>query len=312
MLSAPAQVWVDGALVPSDAPRLLVTDRGFQLGDGLFESLRARRGVLIEWEEHLRRLHEGAEKLSIPLPDDLLLAAGCLELLDAEQLSGPGDERSMAGDAAIRITVSRGPVVARGTLPAGWQRSEPTVVIQVWPYAPPPTDVLEQGLRAITTSVRRDPGSPLAGVKATSRADHVFARLEAERAGVDEALFLVLDGRLSESTSANVWALVGDELATPGRDSAILAGTTRTWLLTDPAPQALGLVPVERDLYPMELLAADEAFVSSSVAGIIPLVELDGQPIGAGRPGERTSALRAAREAWIDQASLEGRAAIGR
>jgi branched-subunit amino acid aminotransferase/4-amino-4-deoxychorismate lyase len=161
-------------------------------------------------------------------------------------------------------------------------------------------------VRAIASTVRRDPGSPLAGIKATSRADYVYAKLEAERAGADDALFLTLDGRISESTSANVFAIAGDELLTPTTGAAILAGTTRTWLLADPAVRALGLRPVERDLRPDDLVGADEAFLSASVAGIVPLVAFDGRPIGTGRPGSRTVAIRDARERWIDEASLAG------
>ncbi len=305
MLSTrPEQVWVDGRLVPADEPHLHVTDRGFQLGDGIFETLRARRGVPIDWAEHLSRMREGAEAMAIPLPAGEILERGIHELLDAAHLSGPGDERFAPGDAAIRITISRGPLERRGTLPPGWDHTAPTVVIQVWPYVPPAPGLLERGLRAIASSVHRDPGSPLAGIKATSRADHVYAKLEADRAGADDALFLTLDGRLSESTSANVFAVAGDDLLTPTRGAAILAGTTRTWLLGDPAVRSLGLHPAERDLRQDDLVAADEAFLSSSLAGIVPLVAFDGRPIGAGHPGPRTIALRAARERWIDDASL--------
>jgi branched-chain amino acid aminotransferase len=301
--SRPGHVWLDGRLVPADEPHLHVTDRGFQLGDGLFETLRARRGVLIEWEEHLTRLEEGAEALVIPLPSGAILEAGVRELLDAEHLSGPGDGRFAPGDAAVRITISRGALERRGTLPPGWDHTAPTVAIQAWPYAPPASGLLERGVRAIASSVRRDPASPLTGIKATSRADYVYAKLEAERGGVDDALFLTLDGRVSEATSANVFAITGDALVTPTASAAILAGTTRTWLLGDSAVRELGVLPEERDLRPDDLVAADEAFLSSSVAGIVPLVALDGRPIGAGRPGPRTLELRLARERWIDETS---------
>ena len=192
----------------------------------------------------------------------------------------------------------------RGTLPPGWDHTAPTIAIQAWPYAPPASGLLERGVRAIASSVRRDPASPLTGIKATSRADYVYARLEAARAGADDALFLTLDGRVSEATSANVFAIAGSELITPTTSAAILAGTTRTWLLADEATPALGLTAVQRDIGPDELVAADEAFLSSSVAGIVPLVALDERPIGTGHSGERTIALRAARERWIDAVSL--------
>jgi branched-subunit amino acid aminotransferase/4-amino-4-deoxychorismate lyase len=251
--------------------------------------------------------------MAIPLPADIVLEAAVRELLEAEGLAGStrdaagarpagdaGEAGEDAGDAAVRITVSRGPMAGRGTLPPGWASARPTVVVQAWPFGPPPDALLRRGARAITSAIRRDPTSPLAGIKATSRADHVYAKLEAERAGVDDALFLTSDGRVSEATSANVFVVAGDALLTPPPSAAILAGTTRTWLLTDPAAgPAVGLAPAERDLWPADVLGAAEAFLSSAVAGLVPLVELDGRSVGDGQPGPRTRALREAREHWI-------------
>lgn len=300
-----AVVWLDGRLVPADGPHLPVTDRGFQLGDGVFETLRARRGVPIEWAEHAARLAESAAALAIRLPVDAEgLRAAVVELLAAVGLDRATDPNP--GDAAVRITASRGALEGRGLLPPGWAAARATVAIQAWPYTPLPEAILARGLRAVTSSVRRDPDHPLAGVKTTSRADHVYARLEAERAGVDDALFLTADGRLAEATSANVVLVEGDRLRTPTLGAGILAGTTRAWLLRDPSVRALGLVAVETDCWPVDLTDVDEAFLCSSVAGIVPLVEVDGRPIGGGRPGERTLALRAAREAWIDGVARRG------
>lgn len=307
-MTLPAHVWLDGRLMEAHGPHLPVTDRGFQLGDGLFETLRARRGVPIEWAEHLERLHEGAIALAIHLPPDEVIRDGLLELLDAEHLSGPGDHRLAPGDAAVRITVSRGSLERRGTLPPGWEIAHATVAIQAWAHVPTPTATLRRGIRAVTSHVHRDPASPLAGIKATSRADYVYARLEAERAGVDDALFLTTDGRVSEATSANVFVLADDRMLTPTLGAAILPGTTRTWLLEHPGVRDLGLQPAAEDLSPDDLVAADEAFLSSTVAGIVPLVALDGRPVGRGEAGRRTLALREARERWIDEVSLAGRA----
>lgn len=300
------RIWLDGRLVDAAAPHLSVTDRGFQLGDGIFETARARRGVVIELDEHLERLHQSAAALAIQLPvDDGALVAGIGALLDAEGLAGSGSDGSDPGDAALRITVSRGPFERRGLLPAGFEDIAATIAIQAWPFAPPPAEVLEHGIRAISSTVRRDPGSPLAGIKSTSRADYVYAKLEATRAGVDDALFLTTDGSISEGTTANVWLVTGRTVVTPPLTAAILPGTTRTWLLGHAS--ALGLEPVETDIPPDRLIAADEAFLSSSVAGIVPLIALDGRSVGNGRPGPWTAVLRAAREAAIDARSRAGR-----
>ncbi len=288
----PGQIWLDGRLLDAEAPHLSVFDRGFQLGDGVFETLRARGGSPTELAEHLARLRVSADGLGIELPPatEAELERGIADLLSAEGLDGP------AGDASIRITVSRGTVRSRGLLPIG-EAPTPTIAIQAWPVTPPPADHLEQGLHLVTSSVRRDPESPLAALKTTSRADYVYARLEARRAGADEAVFLTIDGHLSEATTANLFLLRGDELATPALACAILPGTTRSWILGWAA--AAGLRPVEGWLTTRELAEADEAFLSSSVAGILPVTRFDGRAIGSGRPGAWTLRAREAREAFI-------------
>jgi branched-chain amino acid aminotransferase len=289
-------VWVDGALVPADARHLSVFDRGFQLGDGVFETLRARGGRPAELDEHLERLRRSATGLDIDLPADTetRVAAGISDLLEAEGLAGPD------GDASIRITVSRGAITARGLLPLG--HVPPTMAIQAWPVPPPPADHLERGLHLVASSVRRDPENPLASLKTTSRADYVYARLEARRAGADDALFLTIDGHLSEATSANIFLVRGGdagvgELATPALACAILPGTTRTWLLGWAG--RVGLAPIEGWLTSADLADADEAFVCSSVAGVLPVTRFDGRPIGSGAPGPWTLRARADREAFI-------------
>lgn len=291
-IDGPRSVWLDGWLVDAEAPHLSVFDRGFQLGDGVFETLRARGGSPTELGEHLARLRISADGLGIELPPgtEADLERGIAELLAAETLDGP------AGDASIRITVSRGTVRSRGLLPTG-ENPTPTIAIQAWAVAPPPAGHLADGLHVVTSSVRRDPENPLAALKTTSRADYVFARLEARRAGADDAIFLTIDGHLSEATSANVFLVRGDELATPALACAILPGTTRSWILDWATTN--GLRATEGWLATRELAEADEAFLSSSVAGILPVTRFDGRAIGPGRPGPWTLRAREARETFI-------------
>jgi branched-chain amino acid aminotransferase len=288
----PGHVWVDDRLQEAAGTHLSAFDRGFQLGDGVFETLRARAGRPTELAEHVDRLRRSAEGLSIDLPGDLATRiSGAIDtLLEAEGLGGP------EGDASIRITVSRGVIRARGLLPSG-VASSPTLVVQAWPVTPPPAGHLEHGLHLVPSSVRRDPSSPLAALKTTSRADYVHARLEAKSLGADDALFLTIDGRLSEATSANIFIVQGSRLATPSLDCAVLPGTTRDWLLRW-APGA-GLEAWQGALQAEDLLGADEAFLSSSVAGVLPVTRFAGSPIADGHPGPVTRRARAEREAFI-------------
>ncbi len=295
---APGHVWVDGRVLPADGAHLSVFDRGFQLGDGIFETLRVRSSHPTELSQHIARLRRSAAGLDIPLPDDLehRLTAGIADLLAAEGLDGP------AGDASVRITVSRGAFRGRGLLPPD-EIVEATLAIQAWPVDAPRPDHLLHGLHLIASAVRRDPANPLATLKTTSRADYVYARLEARRAGADDALFLTIDDHLSEGTTANIFLVrraIKDgvpELATPSLVCAILPGTTRSWLLAW-GPR-VGLRAFEGLLTRADLAAADEAFLSSSVAGVLPVTRFEGVPIGDGLPGPWTRRARADREAMI-------------
>lgn len=294
----PGHVWVDGEVLPADARHLSVFDRGFQLGDGVFETLRARAGRPTELAEHLARLRRSAGGLDIPLPADLeaLLTDAIATLLAADGLDGP------AGDASIRITISRGVFRSRGVLPPD-EDAAATLVVQAWPVSAAPAGHLERGLHLVASHVRRDPQDPLATLKTTSRAEYVYARLEARRAGADDALFLTITDHLSEGTSANLFLVrraPADgvlELATPGLDCAILAGTTRSWLLGWAA--GVGLRPFEGWLTRDDLAGAQEAFLCSSVAGVLPVTAFEGAAIGDGRPGPWTARARAAREAMM-------------
>jgi branched-chain amino acid aminotransferase len=291
----PAFVWVDGDVVPSSGAHVSAYDRGFQLGDGVFETLRAKAGLCTELAEHVARLRRSADGLGIGLPGDLegRLSAGIGTLLAAEGLDTPD------ADASIRITVTRGAWMSRGLLPPVSDHLDPTIVIQAWPVTPAPADHLERGLSVVSSAVRRDPGNPIVSLKTTSRADYVYARIEARRAGAEDAVFLTVSGHLSEATTANIFLvrLAPDgvmELATPALDCAILPGTTRSWLLRWAA--TAGLRPVEGWLTPDELAAAAEAFMCSSVAGILPVTRFNGHPIGDGLPGPWTRRARADRE----------------
>jgi branched-chain amino acid aminotransferase len=288
----PSHVWVNGQLLPADGAHLSAFDRGFQLGDGVFETLRARGGRPTELDEHVARLRNSADGLSILLSPDVgeRLAGAIDEVLSAEGLAAED------GDASIRITVSRGVFFGRGLLPPD-EHPAPTIVVQAWPVPPTPAAHIEQGLHLVASRVRRDPENPLSALKTTSRADYVYARVEARTAGADDALFLTTDGFLSEATSANVFLARGSELATPGLGCAILPGTTRSWILRWAAD--VGLTANEAWLTARDLADADEAFISSSVAGILPVTRFESVPIGRGRPGDWTMRARADREAFI-------------
>jgi branched-chain amino acid aminotransferase len=248
----------------------------------------------MELGQHLARLRRSASELDIALPAgaESQIGAGIVALLVAEGLD------STDGDASIRITISRGSTLSREVLPRdGNQRA--TIAIQVWRLPLASTLDRSRGVQLVVSQVRRDPRNPLAAIKTTSRVEHVYARLEARRAGADDALFLTIHDHLSEATSSNLFLIRRGsdgvvELATPSLDCAILDGTTRAWVLA--WARRVGLRPFEGHLVSGDLLAADEAFLTSSVAGIMPIAGFEGRPIGSGGPGTWAQRARADRD----------------
>ncbi len=269
-------LWLNGVPVDATTAGISPLDRGFTLGDGLFETMRARDGEVFRLGAHLERLTAGAARIGLPLPDNLELT-----VRRAAETSG-------FPDAAVRLTVSRGPGAQGLVLPA---EPRPTVVVAVRPYAPAP-EWFTHGIRAITATGRLNEHAASAGLKQLGYLDAVLAQREADAAGVEDALRLDTAGHLAEGAASNLFLLRGGVLHTPPLSCGVLPGITRAvvlelaaaaWVPTNTAPVA-----------PEMLCDADEAFLTSSLRGIASLVEIDRRPVGVGRPGPLTIRLRAA------------------
>lgn len=273
----PPLVWVNGRTSDPRAPQLSPLDRGFALGDALFETMRASAGRAFRLDAHLERLRDGARALAIPIPawlDEHVRAA----LRDA----------AAAGldEAAVRLTVSRGAGPAGVAAPPGL---EPTIVLVVQPLPAFAPAIYTTGLAAITARARRNEHAGLRAFKIAAYAESIVALAEAREAGVDEAIFLDTAGHVAEATASNLFAVRHGAVVTPPVTCGALPGITRAAVI-ELAP-ALGFALEERPLLPDELAAADEAFCTSSLRGIAPLVRHDGRAIGEGLPGRATRAL---------------------
>jgi len=261
-------VWLNGTLTTLAAARLRPDDRGFTLGDGLFETLAVRDGAPLRIDAHLARLRAGCQTLALPLPyaDDAL--GDALAAVAAQAAGATG---------TLRLTVSRGPA-PRGVAPP--EVPAPTVLITAAsaPLAPPAPAAL-----VIAAVTRRNEHSPLARLKSLNYLDGVLARQEAARRGADDALVLNTAGAVAEATAANLFAVIGGRAVTPPVADGALPGLMRRTVMA-----VLGAE--ERTLRPADLEAASE-MVLTNVAGVRPVVKLDGRPVGRGRPGPLWASL---------------------
>jgi branched-chain amino acid aminotransferase len=266
-------LWVNGKLLPVGEAVLDPLDRGFTLGDGLFETMRVKGGTVLRLERHLSRLRTGAAVLGLPpLPEDEDMTGAIARTLAANGLT----------DAAVRLTISRGIPKHRGLLPE--PESSPTLVAHIKPFTGYPAELYDRGVRAVISGIRRNEHSPLARVKSLNYLDNVLARYEAETRGADDALLLNTAGDLACASAANLFLLLDGTLVTPSVTSGALPGTVRELLTAELAPR-VGLEVVERTVRPQELRAAEEAFLTNALMGIVPLIEVDAMPIGTGEPG---------------------------
>jgi branched-chain amino acid aminotransferase group I len=271
-------VYLNGSLMPRSQARISALDYGFLYGFGLFETMRAYEGQVFLLDRHLSRLARSAEILGLPIGVSDLEEA-VMATIQANQLS----------EARIRISISIG---EGGMAPDPSTCQKPTVLVLAGHYQPYPEQVYQKGFRAVVSSIRRNSQSPLARLKSANYLESILARQEARKAGADEALCLNEKGLLAEASMSNIFLVTNGTLRTPGQGSGILPGITREVVLE--LASQLGINTLERDTRLEELFHAQEAFLTNSLIEVMPLTEIDGKPIGSGRPGSLTKRLMVA------------------
>lgn len=272
---AESLVYINGELVPESEAKISVFDHGFLYGDGVFEGIRAYKGVVFKLREHIERLYDSAKFLRIEIPmskEDLMEAI--LETVRRNGLS----------DCYIRVVVTRG-VGDLGLDPR--KCSKPSIIIIARPMAPL---LGKRAVSLIISSVRRD------GVDATNHQakslnylNNILAKLEAINAGADDAVMLDSRGFVSEATGENIFIVKDGRIMTPPPTSGILSGITRDCVIE--LAKSLGYEVVERELTPFELLTADEVFLTGTAAEIVPVESVNGRKIGEKIPGPITERL---------------------
>jgi len=258
------EVFLNGTFVPEAEAVVPLNDRGFLLGDGLFETVRVAHGRPFRLAQHLERLSRGAEFLKIGLP------------FAPKELAKFADElirRNHLPESILRLTLTRGPG-GRGYSTKNCPR--PTLAMALHPVPPVSAEEpLQWSL--VTSSLRIPAGDVLASFKTTSKILHVAARAEAEAQGADEALLLNTNGEVAETAGGNIFWVYQDQICTVPTGRGVLPGITRAVVLE--ICQTLGLETNKRVIKPEQLRKTSAIFVTQSAQGVIPVVAFDGLPV---------------------------------
>ncbi len=247
-----APVWLNGAVVPAAAARIDPADRGFTLGDGVFETIAVRGGTPCRLEAHLARLARGMALLGLTCPWPI--EAAISDLLASAAMR----------DGVLRLTLSRG-VAARGLWPATMDR--PTLLLTL----APPAAATSQARLVLCRGTRRNQNSPLCQIKSLNYLDNVLARAEAAASGADDAIVCNTRGAIAGASAANLIIEHQGRWLTPRLRDGALPGTVRQCLL------AAGLI-AEATMWPKTLHAASAMMLTNSL-GITQACRFEGRAL---------------------------------
>ncbi|MFK8251235.1 D-amino-acid transaminase [Ancylobacter terrae] len=271
--------YVNGLYLPHAQAGVHIEDRGYQFADGVYEVCEVRGGHLVDERRHMERLARSLGELQIALP----MSRTALGIVLRETV-----RRNRVGDGMVYLQVTRG-VARRDHVfpPAG---TPPSVVVTARSVDPAKGDrQAEQGVAVITV---KDNRWERVDIKSVSLLPNVMAKEQARAAGAKEAWFVDAQGQVTEGGSTNAWIVTRDGvIVTRPAESGILRGITRTVVLEVAARQ--GLKVEERAFTVAEAYEAREAFITAATTIVMPVVQIDGKPVGNGHPGSVAQALRA-------------------
>ncbi len=269
---------VNGKITSPEEATISVLDRGFILGDGIYETVKTYSGKPFLLNEHITRLQRSASLIKMDLSR--------LPLRIEEEVQKTVHSAGQS-DSIVRIIVTRG----AGDLFADPFALIPNLVILVREAPSLPRDFHSRGAEIITATVRRNPVQSLnPKIKTGSHLNEVLAALEAHEKGAFEALLLTIDGKVAECSSSNIFIVKDGEALTPPLPIGILDGITRHFIMQLAVKSEV--IVTEKDFYPEELYSADECFITSTVKEIMPVVRIDGKTIGNGQRGIITEKLQ--------------------
>jgi branched-chain amino acid aminotransferase len=278
MLEKELQVYIDGKYYPKSQAKISVFDHGLLYGDGIFEGIRAYDGVVFKLKEHIDRLYSSAHMIMLQIPatkEEIIKTV--LETLRKNNLK----------DAYIRLIVTRG----TGDLGLNPKKCpKATVIVITDTISLHKSEAKEQGVTAMISWVKRDPVDATSHeIKSLNYLNSILAKIEANIAGVDEAICLDKNGFICEGVAENVFIVKNAKLFTPPSYTGALSGITAAETMK--LARKLGYDTKEKNITPYELFNADEVFFTGTAAEIVPVRELNKRTIGDGKPGQITKKL---------------------
>lgn len=260
-------VYLNGQFMPADQARVSVFDRGFLLGDGVYEVIPVYDGHCFELEAHLNRLQSSLDGVRMKNPMSPQQWKAMIEELVS---------RNGSGDQSLYLQVTRGVAPRDHIFPTG---VEPTAFAMSNPLQAVPEKYKQYGIKAITLA---DIRWASCNIKAITLLPNSLLKQQAQEAGAQEAL-LIRDGYLTEGAASNAYVVLNGTIYTSPKDEKVLPGITRDVVLKLAADNNIPLL--EQAVTEQQLKHADEIWMSSSTKEVLPITELDNEPVGTGKPG---------------------------
>ena len=275
--------YLNGKLLPREKAKISLLDYGFLFGFGLYETVRAYNGKVFRLDNHLARLRYSGARLGIIIQPKLIREA----VKDVIKANGFKQTR-------LRISVS----IGEGTMSPDLDScKQPTIAVLASEYKLPSREKYQNGYKIVLSAIRRSSLSPVTYLKSGNTMENMLARRDAKDAGADEAFFLNEKGYLTEAAGSNLFLVKDGILKTPRYESGILPGVTRVVVFELAA--RLGIKVREVNLKLIDLLQADEVFITNSLIEIVPVTMIDGKLIADGKPGALTGKFMKAYRALV-------------
>lgn len=271
-------IYLGGEYVNKNEAVVSVYDHGFLYGDGVFEGIRVYEGNIFKLDEHLNRLYDSAKSIMLQIP---------YEKEELEEIIAETVRKNQLETAYIRVVVSRG-AGNLGLDPASC--ANPRVVVIAEALALFPKELYERGVRLASVSSRRNRPDVLPPqVKSLNYLNNILVKMEANQAGVDEALMLNDQGYVTEGSADNIFIVKNGTIFTPPTYLGALEGITRNAII-DLATEK-GYEVKEQPFTRHDVYVADEVFLTGTAAEVIAVVEVDQRQVGDGTPGVVTNHL---------------------